>query len=125
VDIALQPGRGIIVIGSQLGTANSDRITAVRLVENTPPQINRIDITPAVVVRGQNVKLTAVAKDANQTAASLRYDWLIVGPNGFRRQLRGRSVEVVLPQAGKYAIALVVTDKVNARARATRSVDVF
>jgi uncharacterized delta-60 repeat protein len=122
VDLALQPGRGLIITGN-VDADNVRPQTAVRLVENTPPQISRIDITPAAVVHGQSVKLSAVATDANQTSASLTYDWVIVGPNGFRKQLQGRSVDIVLPYAGKYAVALIVTDKVNAKARAARSLE--
>ncbi len=78
-------------------------------VENNAPLITGF-VVPTHWAQGQRVRLSGVATDLNQDAATLTYQWTVTGPNSFVAVLPGRNVSFIAPDEGTYSATLVVID---------------
>ncbi len=93
----------------------SKRTTTIT-VRNFRPTITRFTV-PATARLNTNVRLIGAATDPAGSRDTLKYSWLITGPNGFRKVLAGPSVVwktgFIL---GTYDVRLTVTDEDGGRA---------
>jgi len=127
VRLTAAAGGAIYVSGTHIDPENPNagwQLFATRLIQNESPVVVSLRLTPQQPAAGTQVTLTAVGSDRNQTAATLKYHWRVLGPDGFEVHRYTRIAKFTPPKAGRYSVSMVLTDDYGARGGQIRHFDV-
>ena len=105
------------------GEGGNDSLSTVLNVENLAPLLNDLQ-TPTNGFVGFASRMSATASDTADDSETLDYRWLVTGPQG-QTTLHGTTPSFVPTSAGRYTIALTVTDRDNGQVASNiRTLDV-
>ncbi len=103
-------GRYSVTLQVRDGDGGVDSQFEKFLVRNVPPTIVKF-LVPTTTNLGQPTRLRAVARPGPGTNDRLTYNWIITGPTGIKRVLRGPDVTFTpVGRKGNYEVRLEVTD---------------
>lgn len=111
----------IIAVGSTL--LNGFNATLTIKFADIAPSITAF-VVPTAAKEGQVVKLQATAIDPNQAASTLAFSWKVTGPGGFSKTLTGATVNIKLPDDGRFTVKLTVTNNLGVSATKSRVIAV-